>query len=154
MTFGAVLSKHLSANTVSLQQDNATAQLNNDMALALREAVRQNRINLLVSEFDAEEILAGFRGYNSLTQQEKVELQLPYIHTTLLINELINLQTETKGVNVKVKEKSGMRKDRFSSLEYNWWVCLQLEQALRKRIVNEESGSANFFMARPAKTYN
>lgn len=132
---------------------NATAQLNNDMALALREAFRQNRINLLVSEFDAEEILAGFRGYNSLTSQEKVELQMPYIHTTLLINELINLQTETKGVNIKVKEKTGMRKDRFSSLEYNWWVCLQLEQALQKRIVNEESGITDFFLSRPAKTY-
>jgi hypothetical protein len=132
---------------------NATAQLNNDMALALREAFKQNRINLLVSEFDAEEILCGFRGYNSLTSQEKVSLQMPYIHTSLLINELINLQTETKGVNIKVKEKSGMRKDRFSSLEYNWWVCLQLEQALQKRIINEESGVTDFFLCRPAKTY-
>jgi hypothetical protein len=131
---------------------NATAQLNNDMALALREAFRQNRINLLVSEFDAEEILAGFRGYNSLTPQEKIELQMPYIHTTLLINELINLQTETKGVNIKVKEKTGMRKDRFSSLEYNWWVCLQLEQILQKRIVRQEENNT-FFLGRPAKRY-
>jgi hypothetical protein len=122
------------------------------MALALREAFRQNRINLLVSEFDAEEILAGFRGYNSLTPQEKVELQMPYIHTTLLINELINLQTETKGVNIKVKEKTGMRKDRFSSLEYNWWVCLQLEQSLQKRIVRQEENNT-FFLGRPAKRY-
>ena len=131
---------------------NATSQLNNDMALALREGFRQNRINLLVSEFDAEEILAGFRGYNSLTAKQKVELQMPYIHTTLLINELINLQTETKGVNIKVKEKSGMRKDRFSSLEYNWWVCLQLEQQLQKKIVRQEDNH-NFFLCRPAKRY-
>ena len=132
---------------------NATAQLNNNMALALREGFRQNRINLLVSEFDAEEILAGFRGYNSLTAKQKIELQMPYIHTTLLINELINLQTETKGVNIKVKEKSGMRKDRFSSLEYNWWVCLQLEQSLRRRIDLSEGGFDSFFMARPPKIY-
>ena len=132
---------------------NATAQLNNDMALALREAFKQGRINLLVSEFDAEEILSSFRGYNSLTSREKVLLQMPYIHTSLLINELINLQTETKGVNIKVKERSGMRKDRFSSLEYNWWVCLQLEQALQKRIRNQEDLAADFFLARPAKKY-
>ena len=133
---------------------NATAQLNNDMALALREAFKQGRINLLVSEFDAEEILSSFRGYNSLTSREKVLLQMPYIHTSLLINELINLQTETKGVNIKVKERSGMRKDRFSSLEYNWWVCLQLEQALQKRIRNQEDLAADFFLARPAKKYS
>jgi hypothetical protein len=77
---------------------------------------------------------------------------MPYIHTTLLINELINLQTETKGVNIKVKEKTGMRKDRFSSLEYNWWVCLQLEQTLQKRIVRQEENNT-FFLGRPAKRY-
>ena len=77
---------------------------------------------------------------------------MPYIHTTLLINELINLQTETKGVNIKVKEKSGMRKDRFSSLEYNWWVCLQLEKSFQKRIVRQEDGNT-LFLGRPAKKY-
>ena len=40
---------------------NATAQLNNDMALALREAFKQGRINLLVSEFEAEEVLRDRR---------------------------------------------------------------------------------------------
>ena len=48
------------------------------------------------------------------------------------INELINLQSEVKGVNVKVKEKSGMRKDRFSSLQYNIYVTMLLEQKLGK----------------------
>lgn len=111
---------------------NATAQLNNDMTLLLREQFRQGRINLLVSEFEAEEILQGYRGYSSLNSNEKSKMLLPYINTTLLINELINLQSEVKGVNVKVKEKSGMRKDRFSSLQYNIWVCAQLEQKLNK----------------------
>ena len=110
----------------------ATAQLNNDMTLLLREQFRQGRINLLVSEFEAEEILQGYRGYNSMSANEKAKMILPYINTTLLINELINLQSEVKGVNVKVKEKSGMRKDRFSSLQYNIYVTMLLEQKLGK----------------------
>ena len=110
----------------------ATAQLNNDMTLLLREQFRQGRINLLVSEFEAEEILQGYRGYNSMSTNEKTKLILPYINTTLLINELINLQSEIKGVNIKVKEKSGMRKDRFSSLQYNIYVTMLLEQKLGK----------------------
>lgn len=111
---------------------NATAQLNTDMTLLLREAFRQGRVNLLTSEFEAEEILQEYRGYSSLSVQNKVKLQMPYINTTLLIGELINLQSEVKGVNIKVKEKSGMRKDRFSSLEYNWYVCTLLEKNLNK----------------------
>lgn len=130
---------------------NATAQLNNDMILALREAFKQKRINLLVSEFDAEELIKDYRGYNSLSAEQKIQIQLPYIHTTLLINELINLQSEIKGVNVKIKEKSGMRKDRVSSLEYNWWVCLQLEQQMNKRL--QTSLDIPVFLSRPAKSY-
>ena len=73
------------------------------------------------------------RGYKNMPQQEKTKLQLPYIHTTLLVNELINLEYETKGVNIKVYEKSGMRKDRVSSVGYNYWVQCQLERKLRKK---------------------
>ena len=49
------------------------------------------------------------------------------------MNELINLEYETKGANIRVYEKSGMRKDRVSSVGYNYWVQCQLEQKLRKK---------------------
>ena len=110
----------------------ATAQFNNDMYLSLREGFKQKKINLLVSEFEAEEILKDIRGYNSLSVSDKLKLQLPYIHTTLLVSELINLQYETKGVNIKVFEKSGMRKDRVSSVGYNYHVQCQYERKLTK----------------------
>ena len=51
---------------------------------------------------------------------------MPFIHTTLLVNELINLEYESKGTNIKVFEKSGMRKDRVSSVGYNYWVQKQI----------------------------
>jgi len=110
----------------------ATAQFNNDMYLGLREGFRQHKINLLINEFEAEEYLKDIRGYASLQMSDKVLLQLPYIHTTLLINELINLEFEAKGVNIKVYEKSGMRKDRVSSVGYNYWIQCQLERKLKK----------------------
>lgn len=110
----------------------ATAQFNNDMYLSLREGFKQGYINLLVSEFEAEEILRDIRGYISLPSSDKLKFQMPYIHTTLLINELINLEFESKGVNIKVFEKSGMRKDRVSSVGYSYWVQCQLERKLKK----------------------
>lgn len=110
----------------------ATAQFNNDMYLSLREGFKQGYINLLINEFDAEENFKTIRGYNSMSQNDKNRLQMPYIHTTLLVNELINLEYESKGVNIKVYEKSGMRKDRVSSVGYNYWVQQQLALKLRK----------------------
>ena len=64
---------------------------------------------------------------------------MPYIQTTLLVYELINLEYEIKGVNIKIKEKSGMRKDRYSSLAYNYWVQCQLERDLTQRNSNDFS---------------
>ena len=132
----------------------ATAQFNNDMYLSLREGFRQHKINLLINEFEAEEILKDTRGYNSLQASDKTLLQLPYIHTTLLINELINLEYEAKGVNIKVYEKSGMRKDRVSSVGYNYWVQCQLETRLKKPNNTSTNVSSLTALARKPKLYS
>jgi len=129
----------------------ATAQFNNDMYLNLRQGFKQGSINLLINEFEAEEVLKDIRGYNSMLSSEKIKMQLPYIHTTLLINELISLQHETKGVNIKVFEKSGMRKDRVSSVGYSYYVQSQLERKLRKP-TNEVSDNPLHF--RKPKIYS
>lgn len=111
----------------------ATSTFNNDMYLNLREMFRQNRINLLVSEFELEEALKSSRGYSKMNTEEKIKLQMPYIQTTLLVNELINLEYESKGVNIQVHEKSGMRKDRVSSIGYNCVIVAQLEKKLKSK---------------------
>lgn len=105
-----------------------TPDFNSRCALTLREALKQGQVKLLISEYDADDALAGVKGLASLPPQEVLQLKLPYIHTTLLINELINLEYETKNSVIRVKEKSGMRKDRYSSLSYNIFVAKQIER--------------------------
>ena len=105
-----------------------SAEFNSQCAVLLREAFKQGQIKLLISNFDMEETLSEIPGYNKLNPADKINLQLPYIHTSLLVNELINLEYEVKGNVIKVKEKSGMRKDRYSSLSYNVYVAKQIER--------------------------
>lgn len=57
---------------------------------------------------------------------------MPYVNTSLLVNELINLEYEAKDNGIKVREKSGMRKDRYSSLSYNIAVARELERQMQK----------------------
>lgn len=112
----------------------ANAQFNSDCAFALREGFRSGRIRLLETEFDGDMSLSELKGYSTLDQAEKVSLQLPYIHTTLLIDELTKLQhEEVGGGKIRIHERTGMRKDRYSSLSYNYYVALQLENKLTKR---------------------
>ena len=101
---------------------------NSQCTLGLREEFKQNNIRLLNVEEDFDEDFSALSGYSKLSLEDKVKLKIPYINTTLLINELINLETEIKGNFVRVKEKSGMRKDRYSSLSYNIYVAKVLEK--------------------------
>ena len=95
------------------------------------------------------------RGYSSMSTNEKTRLQMPFIHTTLLVNELINLEYESKGTNIKVFEKSGMRKDRVSSVVYNYWVQKQLSLKLKKPKENTNHSSILSMARRPSivRTY-
>lgn len=111
----------------------ASAQFNSDIAFMLREGFRSGRIRLLITEYDAEDALKELKGYESLTPYEKTKLQMPYINTTLLIDELTKLQHEESGGKIRIYEKSGMRKDRYSSLAYNYYVANQIEAKMARR---------------------
>ena len=131
----------------------ASAQFNSDCAYLLREAFKNGRIRLLCSEYEAEEYLGEIRGYTSLSAAEKLSLQMPYINTTLLVDELTKLQYEEAGGKIKVYEKSGMRKDRYSSLSYNYYVAVQLENKMTRRH-NIQENAEEIFMIRPPKYAN
>ena len=127
----------------------ASPKLNSDCAVLLREGFRSGKIRLLMTEYDADVVMSEIKGYKSLSPSEKVKLQMPYVHTTLLINELVKLQHEESGGRVRVYERSGMRKDRYSSLSYNYYVALQLESKLGKQRSN--NFESNMFLYRQPK---
>lgn len=112
----------------------ANAKSNNDMALALRTGFQNGSINLLVSESDVDDKLKSIiKGYTKLSENQKNILRLPYYQTSALINELINLEHDISNGLIKVKEKSGMRKDRYSSTEYGYYVVQQLALKLKPK---------------------
>lgn len=112
---------------------NATDRFNSECAVMLREGFRSGRIRLLENEYDGELKMADIKGYKSLDVEDKNILTLPYMNTTFLINELINLQHDDSNGLVKIFRKGNSRKDRYSSLSYNYWVACQLESKLKKR---------------------
>lgn len=128
---------------------NGAARFNSDCAVMLREGFKSGKIRLLATEYDGEKALASIKGYNNLRLSDQTELTLPYVNTTLLINELINLQYEDSNGLIRITEKSGMRKDRYSSLSYNYWVACQLEKNIRKRSSSADSVKDVFMFRAP-----
>lgn len=125
---------------------------NSDCAFMLREAFRSGRVRLLETEYEADDILSEIRGYQSLNPQEQLQLKMPYIQTTLLIDELTKLQHEETGGRVRIFERSGMRKDRYSSLSYNYYVATQIENKQAKRSY-VESADSDIFIVKAPKSY-
>lgn len=129
-------------------------KFNSDCALLLREAFNSGRIRLLDNEYDGKESLSEIKAFTSLQADEQLPLTMPYIHTTLLVNELVNLKHEETSGMVRIFEKSGMRKDRYSSLSYNYYIANQLEKDLRGHNVEDELTSFdNAFTIRAPKIY-
>lgn len=125
------------------------AKFNSDVALLLREGFKSGRVRLLLNEYDGESAMNQLPGFAGLEIAEKTRLLMPYINTTLLINEAVNLRHEESNGLVRLFEKSGMRKDRYSSISYNYYVALQLENEMRRKSLREfEMGDAEEFVYR------
>lgn len=108
----------------------ATSSFNNEICILLRSGFQNGKINLPIHEFEGEELLkSNIKGFNKLSPRDQALYKMPYVQTSLMINELVNLDHEVKNGNIKIMEKSGMRKDRYSSLAYNYWC---LNQIVRK----------------------
>ncbi len=130
----------------------ATENFNSQIAQSLRNAINVGRINILIDEHDAERSFMENKKYRESSAEEKVNLKMPYYQTTLLINELINLRVYIKDNKVKQYEKSGMRKDRVSSMQYNNYVVDQI--SLRRRQGNDENPFTPQIIFRKPKTKN
>ncbi len=129
----------------------ASAGFNSDCAYLLREGFKSGKIRLLQSEIDAENDLSAISKYSSLSQEDKTKVQMPYIHTTLAVDELVNLQHEEAGAGkIRIKEKSGRRKDRYSSISYNYYVAIQVENKLTRRRTIEVGSDESFIIKPPS----
>ena len=116
----------------------ATDTFNTEISTKLRNGIQNNKINLLVSKDECEEILKdNFKNYSSLSPNDKLMLRMPYMQTDFLVRELVGLQHKVKGTQIQIKEKSGARKDRYSSAAYNYWVQCQIENELLKKKSNK-----------------
>lgn len=113
----------------------ATPQMNSEIAVSFKDTLKRNKIKLLISENEADEILRKIKGYDKLPEDVKLQFRMPYIQTSLLVNEMMNLEGEiTDSGLVKLREQGSGRKDRYSSLSYLNIIASELERKLKKKV--------------------
>lgn len=111
----------------SIKQQNQ--QVNHEVAVKLRDTFQKRKIKLLVNEIEGREFLANKKLLPKSPEDHALTLR-PFIQTTALINEMVNLEYETRNGFIKIKETNGNRKDRYSSLGYANYYASMLENSL------------------------
>ena len=118
-------------------------QSNNNVNVFLKNAFMSRKIRLLIDENEKRNDFANDKNFHldGVYQADKL---LPYIQTSQFIFETLNLEYEVRPTgNIAIKEKSGHRKDRYSSLAYtNYLAQLIEDDEYRKR----NTSSVDFFM--------
>lgn len=108
-------------------------QVNHEIAMFLKTCFEKRKIKLLVNELEGKEFLIeNDKEYLKKSVEEQVNMIMPYTQTTVLVNELVNLEYEVKSGYVKLKETGTGRKDRYSSLSYGVYYTKLLEAELNK----------------------
>lgn len=110
----------------------ATSILNSDMAISLKNNLRNGRYKFLMNEMDAKETLHSYKGFESLPPESQAKLKIPYVQTTYMVNEFVSLSNEGKDGVVKLKEPSSGRKDRFTSILYGDHFVKYLENIFKE----------------------
>lgn len=113
---------------------NASAKLNNDIAVSLRNVFESKMIDLLVNLDEAKDILeSNVAEYVSTFDPDiKAFYERPYLETQALINEMMSLEytrNEQTGI-ITLFETGSNTKDRYVSLAYGSYFIGLLEQDL------------------------
>lgn len=118
----------------------ANSKFNTQICISLRDAIRNGKINFPKNEMFVDDFLIKeYKPYKNLSLSDQVKIKTAFINTTLLSYELLKLKTIVNGNDIKVKEESGMRKDRYSAIAYFNWLAGQLEQELRPKFQDTQT---------------
>ena len=109
----------------------ASAQFNSDAAVYLRDCMRRGKLKFLVDDADGREWLINSKYYLNLSPEEQVLFEAPFKQISAFVNEIVNLDYTLLNDKIKVKERSGARKDRYSSILYANYIAGEIEREHR-----------------------
>jgi hypothetical protein len=118
---------------------NGSSKFNHEIAVTLKTAFQNKTIRLLKTQFEADDFIEG---YHKMSPKEQADKLMPYVQTSLMQDEITQLEYEIKDSYIKLYETTGKRKDRYSSLAYGNYFIREREKKLKKK---KKGGLANLW---------
>jgi len=131
-----------------------SASLNSKIAAIFKDTLRKGQFKLPIHEDETKDVLEKLSGYKTLDKEYQLQLKLPYIQTTIMATEILNLEDDNSGKSdtIRIKESRSARKDKYSSISYlNYFVSDVLE-IKNRRNTKTDINPADLFMVRQSST--
>lgn len=130
----------------------AYGNLNSIIASGFKDSLRRGKIKFPIHEDETNDILSQYKGYQDLDKELQLKLKLPYIQTTLMASEILNLEDENAGKSdvIKIKESRSSRKDRYTSVSYLDHFVSDYLEIKNRRNTKSDFNPADLFMVRKA----
>lgn len=112
----------------------ANAPINTEAYSIVQSQIEAGRVKFLVEEKIAKAKLLGTSMGQKMTPEQRGEYLKPYVLTSVLKEEMLNLREENEGVNIILKQANkGIKKDKFSSLCYGLYYIKNEEDKKKKK---------------------
>ena len=113
----------------------ANAPLNTEMYAYCQSQLNAGKIRFLIDENVAKNKLAGQAQSKRMTAGERAAYLQPYVMTSILREQMLNLIEETENLNIILKQATRkIKKDKFSALIYGlYWCKLEEDKGARRK---------------------
>lgn len=118
----------------AIYQIKANAPINTEAYSYTQTQMSSGKIKFLIDQAQAKAKLMETRTGQNMTSDKRNDYLRPFVLTTILRQQMLNLVQDNEGVNIILKQDSrGIKKDKFSAFVYGLFYIKQEEQRSRKR---------------------
>lgn len=112
----------------------ANSAINTECYAYCQSQLSSGKIHFLIDENVAKNKLASQSQSQRMTQSQRADYMRPYVMTSILRDQMMNLIEENEGVNINLKQATRtIKKDKFSALIYALYWCKLQEDSKKKR---------------------
>lgn len=116
----------------------ANAPFNTEMYANLQTQLTTGKLRFLIDERQAKMKMDASRAkkFKDMTEDEKANWIVPFTQTSLLKDQMINLEEKHEGVNIILdRTNKNIRKDKVSAMGYGlWYIKVEIDDvAMRRR---------------------
>lgn len=112
----------------------ANLPLNSEAYAYIQTQLFNGKLKFLIDENQAKSKLLSTKAGQAMDAVKRNEYLQPFVLTTILRSQLLNLVEDREGINIILKQSSkAIPKDKFSALEYGLYYIKQEDERGRKR---------------------